>query len=60
MIVSSVLLMRTSRVLLASLVPADIQASVALAQTAQDIYAQRCAPCHGMDGKGDGPTSKIT
>ena len=59
MIIRSVRLRRASRVLLATLVLADVQASVALAQTAQDIYAQRCAPCHGANGKGDGPAGKI-
>ena len=53
--VSSVRLMRASRVLLATLVLAGVQASGALAQTAQDTYAQKCTPCHGANGKGDGP-----
>src|SRR6266404_2130880 len=57
--VSSVRLLRTSRVLLAILVLAGVQASVALAQTAQDIYTQKCAPCHGANGKGDGPAGKF-
>ncbi len=38
--VSSVRLMRASRVLLATLVLAGVQASVALAQTVQDTYTQ--------------------
>ena len=25
------------------------------AQNAQAIYQQRCAPCHGSNGMGDGP-----
>jgi mono/diheme cytochrome c family protein len=25
--------------------------------TAQGIYTSRCAPCHGIDGRGDGPVS---
>jgi mono/diheme cytochrome c family protein len=57
--VSSVRLRRVSRILSATLVLAGVQASVALAQTAQDIYAQRCAPCHGANGKGDGPAGKF-
>ena len=59
MIIRSVRLRRASRVLLATLVLADVQASVALAQPAPDIYAQRCAPCHGANGKGDGLAGKI-
>ena len=59
MIIRSVRLRRASRVLLATLVLAGVQVSVALAQTAPDIYAQRCAPCHGANGKGDGPAGKI-
>lgn len=26
---------------------------------AKDIYAQRCASCHGATGKGDGPAGKV-
>lgn len=26
------------------------------APSAKDVYASRCAFCHGADGKGDGPT----
>jgi mono/diheme cytochrome c family protein len=58
MIISSGWLMRGSRVLLAILVLANVQASMALAQDAQDIYTQRCAPCHGANGKGDGDLSQ--
>ena len=57
--VSSVRLRRGSRVLLATLVLAGVQASVALAQSAQDTYTQRCTPCHGANGKGDGPSGKF-
>jgi mono/diheme cytochrome c family protein len=57
--VNSIRLRRGSRVLLATLVLAGVQASVALAQTAQDTYAQRCTPCHGANGKGDGPSGKF-
>ena len=57
--VSSVRLRRASRVLLATLVLAGVQASGARAQTAQDTYAQRCTPCHGANGKGDGPSGKF-
>ena len=57
--VSSVRLMRASRVLLATLVLTGVQVSVALAQTAQVLYAQRCTPCHGANGKGDGPSGKF-
>ena len=57
--VSSVRLMRASRVLLATLVLAGVQVSVAPAQDAQGTYVQRCAPCHGVNGKGDGPAGKM-
>jgi mono/diheme cytochrome c family protein len=57
--VSRVRLRRASRVLLATLVLAGVQASGARAQTAQDTYAQRCTPCHGANGKGDGPSGKF-
>ena len=49
--VSSVRLRRLSRVLLATLVLAGVQASVALAQTAQDIYAQRWVVVSSNAGK---------
>ena len=28
------------------------------AQSAADIYAQKCSACHGDDGKGDGPAGQ--
>ena len=59
MSIRSVRLRRASRVLLATLVLAGVQAHVALAQTPQDTYAQRCTPCHGANGKGDGPSGKF-
>jgi mono/diheme cytochrome c family protein len=35
------------------------QATVAQAQSAADVYTQRCAACHGPAGKGDGPAAKM-
>lgn len=29
------------------------------AQSAKDLYAQRCESCHGTTGKGDGPAGKF-
>jgi mono/diheme cytochrome c family protein len=57
--VSSVRLRHTSQVRLATLVLVGVQAHAARAQTAQDIYAQRCSPWHGAHRKGDGPAGKI-
>lgn len=28
-------------------------------QEAKQLYEQTCAPCHGVEGKGDGPTSQV-
>ena len=33
--------------------------SAAAAQTGANLYAQRCAGCHGPSGKGDGPYGKF-
>jgi len=49
--VSSVRLRRASRVLLVTLELAGVQASLALAQTAQDIYAQRWVVVSSNAGK---------
>ncbi|MEZ4294373.1 MAG: urate hydroxylase PuuD [Polyangiaceae bacterium] len=44
--------------------PVDIPVSTAAAKTyaspaeeAQAIFAERCTPCHGKEGRGDGPSS---
>ncbi|HEV2171165.1 MAG TPA: cytochrome c [Candidatus Binatus sp.] len=29
------------------------------AQNAADVYAQKCAACHGPSGKGDGPDGQV-
>jgi hypothetical protein len=49
--VSRVRLRRASRVLLVTLELAGVQASLALAQTAQDIYAQRWVVVSSNAGK---------
>jgi hypothetical protein len=49
--VSSVRLRRASRVLLVTLELAGVQASLALAQTAQDTYAQRWVVVSSNAGK---------
>ncbi len=59
MLVSGVQFRRLSRVFLATLALVSVQANVALAQDAQGIYVQRCAPCHGPHGKGDGLAGKM-
>jgi cytochrome c oxidase cbb3-type subunit III len=28
-------------------------------QDTKQLYEQTCAPCHGIEGKGDGPTSQV-
>ena len=33
------------------------QAAAAPKQSAQDVYATRCVPCHGAKGSGDGPAA---
>jgi mono/diheme cytochrome c family protein len=35
------------------------QATLVQAQSAAEIYTQRCAACHGPAGKGDGPAAKM-
>jgi len=29
------------------------------AQSAMSVYAQKCAECHGQNGKGDGPAGQV-
>src|SRR5712672_3059541 len=49
--------LRRIQTLLALLIAATAVASNnAAAQNAQAIYQQRCAPCHGSSGMGDGPS----
>jgi len=59
MLVSGVQFRQLSGVVLATLALVSVQANVALAQDAQSIYVQRYAPCHGANGKGDGPAGKM-
>jgi mono/diheme cytochrome c family protein len=33
--------------------------AVSFAQSAKEIYSQKCASCHGATGKGDGPAGKF-
>jgi mono/diheme cytochrome c family protein len=33
--------------------------AISFAQSAKDIYAQKCVSCHGTSGKGDGPAGKF-
>jgi mono/diheme cytochrome c family protein len=33
--------------------------SAAAAQGAASVYAQKCAECHGANGKGDGPAGQV-
>jgi mono/diheme cytochrome c family protein len=33
--------------------------STAAAQSAASVYAQKCASCHGPNGKGDGPAGQV-
>lgn len=36
---------------------AGAELTPAVKKEAEDIFAGRCAPCHGPEGKGDGPAS---
>jgi mono/diheme cytochrome c family protein len=38
--------------------PASAPATAAADPGAQDPYRSACAPCHGIDGKGDGPMGR--
>lgn len=51
--------MRLSCAFLATLALVSVLATVAFAQDVQGLYVQRCAPCHGTNGKGDGPAGKM-
>jgi high-affinity iron transporter len=42
---------------IAVLIAAGMQTASA-AQSAEDIYSEKCAACHGDTGKGDGPAGK--
>jgi len=42
---------------LALVIPAG--PSAAAAQGAASVYAQKCAQCHGANGKGDGPAGQV-
>lgn len=37
----------------------SIATLAAYGQEAEQLYEQTCAPCHGVEGKGDGPTSQV-
>lgn len=43
------------------LVPVEFKVDIELTQTnissGNTIYQARCAPCHGVDGRGDGPSA---
>ena len=42
---------------IASLIAAGPE--TASAQSAMSVYAQKCAACHGPNGKGDGPAGQV-
>ena len=43
---------------LAAILAAALAASVALAEDGAALYKAKCAPCHGVEGKGDTPVGK--
>ena len=48
---------KRSLVMAVALVVAAESGAIA-AQSAADVYAQKCAACHGDNGKGDGPAGQ--
>ncbi len=45
--------------LIASLLLMDLIVFSAYGEDGKQLYEQTCSPCHGMSGKGDGPTAQV-
>ena len=43
----------------ASFLLGSLAVSTARADDTADVYTKKCATCHGVGGKGDGPASKV-
>jgi mono/diheme cytochrome c family protein len=50
--------MKSVILMMGALVLVSVSAGAASAENAAQLYAQRCASCHGANGKGDGPAGK--
>jgi mono/diheme cytochrome c family protein len=49
--------MRTPLLVVIALAAVACSKKTPIPQEARDIFAQRCAPCHGTDGRGNGPNA---
>ncbi len=53
------LILQPTRLLTVTALLISLVAVSAYGQEAKQLYEQTCAVCHGTEGKGDGPTSKV-
>jgi len=49
---------RGAAILASGVLLASVAASAAYAEDAKALYEKSCVSCHGVSGKGDGPTGK--